>query len=340
MSRTERMLADIERGFSALEEGRLDDAAAIVERCQRIDRKNADVITLSAAVADASGDAEVALASYRMLSDIRPDDPMPRICIARIELADLDDPDAALRTLATAFEYIDEEADLVEAIFVKTQALITKGQLASARESLDELTSSVIEDPDLALDVAELALAAEYPDAAKRWVETARKNADDPMFEAEALHLLGRVHEMSGDRKAMIAAWQKVRELDRAADAGPLTVSVDEMERIAAAALEELPANIREHLAHVPILIDDLPSPEIVAEGFDPRLVGYFQGTPLPHGSTGVPSVTNILLFKNNLERQSLDAAHLADEIRITVLHETAHYFGLDDDDLEKLGLD
>ncbi|MGE0545671.1 MAG: metallopeptidase family protein [Kofleriaceae bacterium] len=340
MSRTERMLADIERGFSALEEGRFDDAAAIVERCRRIDRKHADVITLAAAVSDASGDAEAALESYRQLAEIRADDPMPRICIARIELADLGDPDAALKTLATAFEYIDEEADLVEAIFVKTQALIAKSKLAQARESLDELTSSVIEDPDLALDVAELALAAEYPDAAKRWIETARKTADDPMLEAEAMHLLGRVHEATGDRNAMIAAWQKVRQLDITADAGPLTVSEDEMERIATAALEELPATIREHLAQVPILIDEHPSEDIVADGFDPRLLGFFQGTPLPEGATGVPSVTNILLFKKNLERQAIDAAHLADEIRITVLHETAHYFGLDDDDLEKLGLD
>jgi predicted Zn-dependent protease with MMP-like domain len=49
--------------------------------------------------------------------------------------------------------------------------------------------------------------------------------------------------------------------------------------------------------------------------------------------------VTTILLFKTNLERYAQDAEHLAEEIRITVLHETAHYFGLDDDDLEEIGL-
>ena len=51
-------------------------------------------------------------------------------------------------------------------------------------------------------------------------------------------------------------------------------------------------------------------------------------------------TVTHILLFRGNLSRACVDADHLAEEIRITVLHETAHYFGLDDDDLEKLGLD
>ena len=55
---------------------------------------------------------------------------------------------------------------------------------------------------------------------------------------------------------------------------------------------------------------------------------------------TATPLVTNILLFKRSLERFATDEDHLAEEIRITVLHETAHYFGLDEDDLEALGLD
>ena len=52
------------------------------------------------------------------------------------------------------------------------------------------------------------------------------------------------------------------------------------------------------------------------------------------------PSITTIHLFKRNLERIAGDLDELAEEVRITVLHETAHYFGLDDEDLERLGLD
>src|SRR5215510_5639906 len=153
MSRTERLRADLERGFEALEAGELDAAASIVERCRRIDRKNPDVVALAAAVAD---------------------------------------PDAALDTLATAFDFIDDEDDLIEAIYVKTQALIARGEPAAAREALGELASSMIEDGDLALDLAELALAAEDAPAAQRWIESAQAQ---PGMRADALHLLGRVHE-------------------------------------------------------------------------------------------------------------------------------------------------
>lgn len=333
-------MADLERGFEALEDGKLDTAASIVERCKRIDRKHPDVVALAAAVADASGDPDSALEQYTMLAQLRPDDPMPRICIARIELHDNGDPDAALQTVNAAFDFIDEEADLIEAIVIKTEAQIAGGQLASARETLDELASSAIDDPELAFDLAELCLAAEDGAAALRWVEVARKAApDDAGLEADALHLIGRVHELNNNEAEMISAWQKVRTLDLAAPTHELSITEDEIEKIAHAALQELPENVRKHLERVPIMIDELPSEDIVADGWDPRILGIFQGTPLPEDS-GQPTVTTILLFKKNLERSSTDKDHLAEEIRITVLHETAHYFGLDDDDLEKIGLD
>ncbi|HVK88586.1 MAG TPA: metallopeptidase family protein [Kofleriaceae bacterium] len=348
MSRIERMMTDLERGFEALEAGDLEDAEVILERCKRIDRKHEDVITLAAAVADARGDTEEALAQYRALSELRRDDPMPRICIARLELKDLGDPDAALDTLEAAFDFIDEEADLIEAIYVKTEALLARDEPAAARETLAELASSAIDNEELALDLADLAIAAEDVPAAKTWIELARKLAREgdgteeerAAFEAEALHTLGRAHEAAGDRAAMIEAWVGVLALDAKAPPGEVTVSEDEVERIALATLEELPATIRERLQRVPILIDDLPSEHLVRDGWDPRILGIFQGTPMPDDGSAVPAVTTILLFRKNLERFATDEDHLAEEIRITVLHETAHYFGLDDDDLEQLGLD
>jgi predicted Zn-dependent protease with MMP-like domain len=337
MSRTDRLLTDLERGFEALEAGKLDAAASIVERCQRIDRKNPDVVALAAAVSDASGDVEDALEQYRLLRELRPDDPMPRICVARLELQGLDDPDAALDTVQEAFAFIDEEADLIEAIYIKAQALVARGEPEAARDALGELSSSVIDDGDLALDLAELALSAEDPAGAKRWIEIAQK---DEGLAADALHALGRVHEATEDRAAMVAAWQEVRRLDLAAAPGPLEISEDDVEQIALQTLAELPPQIREKLERVPILIDDAPSEALVADGIDPRLLGLFQGTPMPEDGGLAPTVTNIMLFRHNLARACADADHLAEEIRITVLHETAHYFGLDEDDLEALGLD
>ncbi|MGE5182394.1 MAG: metallopeptidase family protein [Acidobacteriota bacterium] len=337
MARQDRLETELDRGFNALEANDLDEAAACVERARKLDRDHPDVIALAAALADARGEAEDALALYRQLAELRPDDPMPRICVARLELHDLGDPDAALDTLDGAFDFIDEEADLIEAIVVRTEALLATDDLENARAALNELSTSVIEDGELALDLAELAIAAEDPSAAARWIEIARAT---PQLEPDALHLLGRVHEARGDRDKMIAVWQEVRQLDAKAPDGPVSISEDELERIASETLQELPEQVRAHLERVPILIDDLPSAELVADGLDPRLLGLFQGAAMPDDGALAPTVTNILLFKKNLERASRDLDQLADEVRITVLHETAHYFGLDEDELSAIGLD
>lgn len=337
MARQDRLFADVDRGFSALEDGKLEDAEAALDRCARIDRKHPDVIALAAALADARGDAEQALARYGELAALRPDDPMPRVCMARLQLHDQGDADAALETIEAAFDLIDDEDDLIEAVVVRTEALLALDDADAARDSLAELSSSVIDDPALALDLAELALAADDPDTASRWVEIVRRaDASD----ADALHLLGRVHEARGDSAAMVAAWTQVRTLDLASPPGQVTIDDDELERIASAALAELPEDVRRRLEHVPILIDTVPSEELVAEGFDPRSLGVFQGTPLPDAGSAPPAVTHIRLFKTTLERASHDLDHLAEEVRITVLHETAHYFGLDEDDLARIGLD
>ena len=124
MSRTERLDRDLERGFLALEDGRLEEAAASVERCQRIDRRNPEVMQLAAAVADARGDIEGALVQYRALVELQPDEPDARIAIARIELHDIGDPEASLESLAEAFDFIDEEPELIEAVLLKSEALI------------------------------------------------------------------------------------------------------------------------------------------------------------------------------------------------------------------------
>jgi predicted Zn-dependent protease with MMP-like domain len=125
-------------------------------------------------------------------------------------------------------------------------------------------------------------------------------------------------------------------------------MSEDEIERIARETLDELSEDARKRLADVPILIESVPSAEMIADGEDPRMLGLFEGEPLRPLSgddlDGGPSAggvaTVIHLYKTNLERTAADLDDLAEQVRITVLHETAHFFGLDEDALTKLGLD
>ena len=109
--------------------------------------------------------------------------------------------------------------------------------------------------------------------------------------------------------------------------------------------LARLPEQFRDAARNIQILIEDEPSPEILAETEDESdepLLGLYIGTPLPERSFGeVPALPDrIYIFRGPLERLSRSRKELREEIRITVLHELAHYFGLDDDHLLELGYD
>ena len=100
------------------------------------------------------------------------------------------------------------------------------------------------------------------------------------------------------------------------------------------AALDELPPNLASALTNVAVIVED-ENPE------DPDLFGLYHGVPLPERGdmAGMPPDT-ISIYRTPLEDSFPDPEELRDEIRITVLHELAHYFGLDEARLAELGYD
>ena len=69
--------------------------------------------------------------------------------------------------------------------------------------------------------------------------------------------------------------------------------------------------------------------------------LGLFNGTAYPDASHlgGQPGLTQILIFRRNLERMAGSDEELREEIRTTLIHETGHFFGLGDEELEGVGL-
>jgi predicted Zn-dependent protease with MMP-like domain len=103
-------------------------------------------------------------------------------------------------------------------------------------------------------------------------------------------------------------------------------------ESIVQAALDELPPELAGALRNVAILVEDERSSE-------PDLFGLYEGVPLPERGVDEPlEPDRITLYRRPLEAAFSDPVELREEIRITVLHELAHYFGIDEDRLDELG--
>jgi len=114
-------------------------------------------------------------------------------------------------------------------------------------------------------------------------------------------------------------------------------------ERLVARALAGIPAPFQEALAEVAIVVDDEPTPQQRRDNHladDDTLYGLYEGVPrTEYGAewSGVPN--RITLFRLPLEEDFADPVELADEVRITVIHELAHHLGIDDDRLDELGV-
>jgi predicted Zn-dependent protease with MMP-like domain len=97
-------------------------------------------------------------------------------------------------------------------------------------------------------------------------------------------------------------------------------------------ALASLPPELAAAVRNVEIAVED-EHPD------DPDLFGLYEGVPLPDRGDWAGSLPDrIRIFRIPLEESFSDPAELEEEIRITVLHELAHYFGLDEDQLDNLG--
>ena len=115
-------------------------------------------------------------------------------------------------------------------------------------------------------------------------------------------------------------------------------VAKHEVEKI----LEKLPADIAPLAARVAVHFADMPDESLLAEGFEPDLLGLFDGAAYGEElSADCPLPPQIFLYLENIyDYANGDLEDFREEVRVTYLHELGHYLGWDEDDLAARGLD
>jgi predicted Zn-dependent protease with MMP-like domain len=121
----------------------------------------------------------------------------------------------------------------------------------------------------------------------------------------------------------------------------PYHVSKSEFNRLVEVALEDVPEQFAAYLEEVAIEVRDHPSPRQAREtDGDGLLLGLYHGRPRTQRSVMddlvLPDV--IYLFQKNIEEVCESEEDLIEQVRITVLHEIGHHFGMSEEDLDELG--
>lgn len=107
-----------------------------------------------------------------------------------------------------------------------------------------------------------------------------------------------------------------------------------EFEQLVSEALDGIPDELLRLLQNVVVLTDDEPPPD------DPDLLGLYEGIPLTERDNWYSGVLpdRITIFRGPTLRMVRDHDEAVREVQVTVVHEIAHHFGIDDDRLHELG--
>lgn len=127
----------------------------------------------------------------------------------------------------------------------------------------------------------------------------------------------------------------------RAARGVPLRYRTDRrtFDRIVRETLATLPAGFKERISNLAVVVAEWPPDEDVGLDIDEgaELLGLYQGVPFGERQSGGYSMVlpdRITIYRQPILSVVRSEAEAREEIRLTVLHEIGHYFGLGDDEL------
>ena len=113
-----------------------------------------------------------------------------------------------------------------------------------------------------------------------------------------------------------------------------MPVSAEEFEELVGRALDGVPPELADLMDNVVVLVEAEPPED------EPDLLGLYVGVPLTERDSSYTFAPpdRILIYAGPLTRLTSTPEELVEEVRVTVVHEIAHHFGIDDDALHELG--
>jgi predicted Zn-dependent protease with MMP-like domain len=110
-------------------------------------------------------------------------------------------------------------------------------------------------------------------------------------------------------------------------------------EALVGEAVASLPKSFRDRLENIAIIVEDYPGPEAGGRFRKRSLLGLYHGVPQTQRSVWAryPFPDQIYIYQRNIEALCRTEEEVREQVRKTVIHELAHYFGLSDEEIARL---
>jgi tetratricopeptide (TPR) repeat protein len=342
-ARTEaEALADqIDKGWDQLGRGDLEAARTSADTILKLFEESPEGHALLGAIASASGEPEEALEHFQRAIELDADYLEPILFAAEVCI-DLGDTEGALALCDDADELELSGEEQLDVTLLRAEAYLTSGDLDSAGQMAMAIPPPPYADPKSLLRAGhvfvEVGRLEEAVEAGKRAVEIEELRCDGHYF-------LGQVLEVQGKHEQALDHFLLSHELESTIGEPPWAVAGEQFEKLVEEAYDELHPSLRARLNGVPRQIAELPSPELIAEGFEPRAMVYFAGVPsdplLEASGSDVPEedpaasrrlrLTGIFVYRRNVLRFSRSLTEAGKELGAELEREARAFFALMD---------
>ena len=220
--------------------------------------------------------------------------------------------DEAIDFCDQALDLAEVDEEIIEALLIKFDALIAKGDEDEAKRTIKRMPAGPYENPHHAFLVGRaLFEIGETERASKLIDEATQKDSNNP----EAFYYLGLLRDERGDSRGATEAFLRSRDLEAEAGLPPWVPEKPKFYEMAKKAVLSLNQVLRRYVERAEIYVADVPGVEIVADGVDPRALVLIDGGPVDMGGIVEERPTRVFVYAINVSRMATSNDEIEQEI-------------------------
>lgn len=315
----DQLSAHLDRAWDLVGRSDFPGAMSSAQKSLELNPGSPEVHNLMGYIRAQEGRAEDALSYFERAIELDDSFVEAMLNAAEVNIHPLHDWDEAIRLIDEALDWVGEVDEQADAMLLKVDALLGKGEHDEARKVALAVPEGPFENLATALalgralyDVGELARA-------EPWL---RQVLRAEPHNAEAHYLLG-LSLVDRDLQAASICFLQTREADRREAIKPM-LTREQFERRVQAAMLKLSSTAARIVDGALVVIDDLPGVEVVADGTDPRIPVMLDDI---ENENGLARARRIFVYQLNVERRVDSPLEVDDEIARSIQGEIEHHF-------------
>jgi tetratricopeptide (TPR) repeat protein len=318
----DQLSAHLDRGWDLAQRGDAVGAIACAKRALELDPQSPEVHNLLGYTAALNGESEEALEHYRQAITLDDTYFEAMLNAAEVLLHPLGEWEEAIEMCDDAYELAETPEEHADCILLKVEALIALGRTDDALATMARLPDKPFDNPTYTFLIGRSYYElGKVEKAAPHIEESARRDA----YSADAQYYLGLVRDERADVRGATEALLRSRGLDAQRPPPAWSPSQDTFASMVRGILGRLDAALARYVKTADVYVVDLPGPEIVVDGVDPRALLLLEQSP--PNAEGDPGPLRLFVYQRNVERIAGSLEAMEEETASALEREIASFF-------------